>query len=329
MGEEVGSAEYYFRHTPNRGGQRETSGIYSQDLAGTAFETVAVEEIPAAPPSKGCGYYTKFVLQWTWDYIKSITWKGWVKIGIFILFLIAIGLLLLFLPWESWLGDFLSWIEALGVWGPILLAELYVICTVCFVPGSILTIGAGFAFQSVWVGTVAVSIGSTLGCFCAFLFGNTLLRRWVEKQIAPYAIFTSIDKAITHKGWLVVLLLRLSPLVPFNLLNYALGLTDIGLIPYFLCSWIGMLPATVVYVYIGTTVTDIALIVAGQLEPSALTITLFAVGLLATILVVILISYIAKVQIQKVIAEAEKLNPTPKIDHKELNRSKDLKDCTQ
>ena len=261
-----------------------------------------------AVEKRDCMYWCKFCMNWTVNTIKGFTWKDWVKIGVVLLLLLAAGLCLLFLPWAEWLGYFLTWVDSLGIWGPILLAEMYVFCTILFVPGSILTIGAGFAFQSVWIGTIAVSVGSTIGCICAFLFGNTLVRGWVETKVTKYEVFGAIDTAITQKGWLIVLLLRLSPVIPFNLLNYGLGLTKVGLIEYSLCSWLGMLPATVVYVYIGTTLSDLAQIISGDIDRDPLTISLFCVGLIATIIALVIVTYFAGKQIKKVLADAKEKN---------------------
>ena len=290
---------------------------YTKYLSDDKSETTVIEEIPSNGQGKGVGYYSRHLLDWVIKTVKNITWKGWLQIGLVILLIIIFILLLLFLPWPEWLGAFLNWVDALGVWGPILVAEMYVFCTICFVPGSILTLGAGFIFQSVWVGTITISIGSTIGCICAFLLGNTILRGWIERKIKPYEVFSALDTAIAMKGWLVVLLLRLSPVVPFNLLNYALGLTKVGVIEYSLCSWIGMLPATVVYVYIGTTLGGIAQIVSGNVSANPLTTTLFVIGLLATFVVVVIISYFAKVQIQQVLRKAKMKNEE---DQKNANK---------
>lgn len=255
--------------------------------------------------------YALATWQWIVSTIKGFTWKEWLKIALFLLLVVVVILLLIFLPWPEWLGYFLSWVDSLGIWGPILLAEMYVFCTILFVPGSILTIGAGFAFQSVWVGTLAVSAGSTIGCICAFLLGNSLIRGWVEVKITRYEIFGALDRAVAMKGWLIVLLLRLSPVIPFNLLNYALGLTNVGLFEYALCSWIGMLPATVVYVYIGTTLSDLAQIVGGDISPDPLTTSLFIVGLIATVIALIIVTYFAKKQIQAVLQAAKEKEQRP------------------
>lgn len=249
--------------------------------------------------------WSLFSIKWTINTVKGFTWKTWLKILLALLVLLAIVLCLLFLPWAEWLGDFLEWVEYLGIWGPILLCELYIACTILMIPGSILTLGAGFAFQSVWIAFVSVSIGSTIGCIGAFLYGNTFFRGWVENKIRPYKVFVGLDAAISEKGWVIVLLLRLSPVIPFNLLNYALGITNIGLIEYGFFSWLGMIPATIVYCYIGTTLSDIVVIVNGEYEGGPATLILFIVGLIATVVVVILITYFAKVKISKIIKEIE------------------------
>ena len=251
-----------------------------------------------------CKYWVKFSIEWVIKKVKNFTWKTWLTIILIILFFILLFTFILFLPWGEWLGDFLEWVESLGIWGPILLAEMYIFCTILMIPGSILTIGAGFVFQSVLVATVSVSIGSTTGCFAAFLYGNTFMRKWVKNKIAPYEVFNALDDAIAEKGWLVVLLLRLSPVIPYNLINYGLGITKVGLIEYTFFSWLGMIPATIVYSYIGTTISDIAVIISGDISPDPLTITLFVLGLVATVVVLIVISYLAKKKIQQVINEA-------------------------
>ena len=267
-----------------------------------------MEEELEAQKAGGCSGCCRRSFGCIGNTLKSMGWKDWLKLVVLLLLVVSLVLALVFLPWPQWLGLFLTWVDSLGVWGPILLAEMYVFCTVFFVPGSILTIGAGFAFQSVWIGTLAVSAGSTIGCICAFLFGNTLVRGWVERKVNQYEIFGALDTAIATKGWLIVLLLRLSPVIPFNILNYGLGLTKVSLIEYAIFSWLGMLPATVVYVYIGTTLSDIAQIISGDIETDPLTTTLFFVGLASTVLALLVISYFAKGQIQKVLQKAKEQN---------------------
>jgi len=148
-------------------------------------------------------------------------------------------------------GSALAFVERLGPWGPVVFIAAYVVATVLFIPGSALTLGAGALFGVVW-GSVYVSVGSTLGATCAFLVGRYVARDWVARRISGHAMFSAIDRAVGDEGWKIVGLTRLSPVFPFNLLNYAFGITRVSLPEYIVASWIGMMPATVLYVYVGS-----------------------------------------------------------------------------
>ena len=119
------------------------------------------------------------------------------------------------------LQTFLEWVQGLGPWGPVALAGAYIVATVFLVPGSLLTLGAGFAFGVVR-GFLAVWVGSNLGATAAFLVGRKLARGWVERKVAGNPKFLAVDRAIGEQGFKIVLLLRLSPVFPFVFLNYAL-----------------------------------------------------------------------------------------------------------
>ena len=151
----------------------------------------------------------------------------------------------------------LSWVGDLGPWGPFFYTVIYILACVFFIHGSILTLGAGVLFGVV-KGSIIVSIAATLGATCAFLVGKYLARDWVAKKIQANPRFQAIDEAVAREGWKIVGLTRLSPVFPFNLLNYAYGLTRVSLRDYFLASWVGMMPGTVMYVYIGSLAGEIA-----------------------------------------------------------------------
>ena len=144
----------------------------------------------------------------------------------------------------------LDWIGKLGPWGPVIFIGIYVVATVLFVPGSVLTLGAGAVFGVV-LGSICVSISATLGATAAFLVGRYLARDAIARKIERNEKFAAIDRAVADEGWKIVLLTRLSPVFPFTLLNYAFGLTRVKLSHYVLASWIGMMPGTVMYVYLG------------------------------------------------------------------------------
>lgn len=187
----------------------------------------------------------------------------------------------------------LAWISALGPIGPLIFVVLYVAASVLLLPGSILTLGAGVIF-GVFNGFIAVSIGSTLGATCAFLVGRYLARDWVAKRIAGNEKFKSVDEAVAREGWKIVLLTRLSPVFPFNILNYAFGLTQVGIRHYFFASWVGMIPGTVLYVYIGSLAGDLASIGAGGRTRTLGEWILYGVGLAATIAVTFFVTRLAR-----------------------------------
>ena len=156
-----------------------------------------------------------------------------------------------FLPVQQWLGNFNDWVGQMGVAGIFIFIGVYAVATVLLAPGAILTIGAGFAF-GLWKGFLAVSAGATLGASLAFLVARFIARDKVEAIAKRNEKFRNIDNAIGKQGAKLVFLLRLSPVIPFNLSNYFYGLTGVKFWPYVLASWIGMMPGTFLYVYIGT-----------------------------------------------------------------------------
>jgi uncharacterized membrane protein YdjX (TVP38/TMEM64 family) len=191
------------------------------------------------------------------------------------------------------LRDSLAWVEQLGPWGPVLFVLIYIVAAVLFVPGSALTLGAGAVF-GVGLGSVLVSLGATLGATAAFLVGRYFARAWVAKKIEGNAAFAAIDRAVAAEGWKIVGLTRLSPAFPFSLLNYAFGLTRVSLRDYMVASWIGMMPGTVMYVYIGSLAR-----VAGDRTRTPGEWALLGLGLVATIAVTIFIARIARTALAK------------------------------
>jgi uncharacterized membrane protein YdjX (TVP38/TMEM64 family) len=195
----------------------------------------------------------------------------------------------------------LDGIASLGAWGPPIFVVLYVLATVLFLPGWILTLGAG-AVYGVIRGSVLVSIAATLGATAAFLVGRYLARGWVAGRIEGSPRFRAIDEAVAREGWKIVLLTRLSPAFPFNLLNYAFGLTRVSLRDFALASWIGMMPGTVMYVYLGSLAGDLASLGAGRGSRTPAEWALYAVGLLATVAVTVYVTRIARGALERRIA---------------------------
>lgn len=190
--------------------------------------------------------------------------------------------------------DVLSLLAGLRAWGfagGMVFILLYAGATVLLIPGSLLTLGAGLVFGLFW-GSLYVLLGASLGATLAFLLGRYGLRSWVERQLAKRPQFAALDRAIGQQGWRIVVLTRLSPLIPFGLLNYALGLTPIAFKDYLL-GFGGMLPGTVMYVYLGTIAGDLA-----RPTPSPLLWGLRLLGLGATVTVAIILGRIARRRLQ-------------------------------
>ena len=199
---------------------------------------------------------------------------------------------------QELLKKVLSWVADLGPWGPFFYILIYILACVFFIPGSILTLGAGVLF-GVIKGSIIVSIAATLGATCAFLVGRHIARDWVSKKIQSNPKLQAIDEAVAREGWKIVGLTRLSPVFPFNLLNYTYGLTRVSLRDYFLASWIGMMPATVMYVYIGSLAGEIAKIGGEGRSRTPAEWALYIVGLIATAAVTVYITRIARAALGK------------------------------
>ncbi|WP_081613704.1 TVP38/TMEM64 family protein [Rhodopirellula sallentina] len=212
--------------------------------------------------------------------------------------LVIVGALLVTfraLPLDQAMSALKSWIEGLGVWGPVVLVLLYIVATVLFVPGTILTLAAGAIF-GLSVGTVIVSIGSTVGASLAFLIARYAARDRVAQLAQRNRHFGAIDRAVDEGGWKIVGLLRLSPAVPFNLQNYLYGLTPVAFWPYVLTSWAAMLPATFLYVYLGH-ITGVA--IGADRERTSAEWGLLAVGLLATVVVTVYVTRLANAKLKE------------------------------
>lgn len=206
---------------------------------------------------------------------------------------------------RSNLQNLLLEIGELGPLAPVIFVVAYIFACVLFVPGSVLTLGAGILFGVV-MGSVYVSIASTLGATAAFLIGRYFARGAVSRKIEGNDKFAVIDAAVGREGWKIVGLTRLSPVFPFNLLNYAYGLTRVKLRDYVLASWIGMMPGTVMFVYIGALIGDLAAVGAGNRAASAeeatIRMIIKVIAFVATVAVTVFVTRMARKAIQEKIS---------------------------
>ena len=193
---------------------------------------------------------------------------------------------------QDTLQSTLQWVADLGAIGPIALILIYIIATVAFISGGLLTLGAGALF-GLGAGAIYAFIGASLGATAAFLVGRYLARGWVSKKLDAYPRFQAVDKAVGREGLKIVFLTRLSPVFPFVLLNYAFGITGVSLRDYVL-GFAGMIPGTLLYTYLGSAVGSLAALFAQSDRAKTPTeYAFFIVGLVATFAVTWFVTRIA------------------------------------
>lgn len=209
----------------------------------------------------------------------------------------------------TWIEKALTWIASLGIWGPVAFTVIYIISTVLLIPGSVLTLGAGFLF-GVFKGSIVVSIASTTGATLALLLGRTLFRKRIEGMVLRNPKFKAVDAAVRQNGFKIVILTRLTPVIPFSLLNYMYSLTRVRVHDFLIASLIGMIPGTVMYVYIGSlfqNITDIF----GEHNKQPGEFILLVIGFIMTVIVMVLVTRIAKKSIRNVSPSLEGAEKTP------------------
>jgi uncharacterized membrane protein YdjX (TVP38/TMEM64 family) len=193
----------------------------------------------------------------------------------------------------GYVPQFAQWVDSLGFWGPVVFVLGYAAAAVAFVPGSILTLAAGAIF-GIGKGVVLVFIAAVLGSSAAFLVSRYVARAAIERRLAGNAKFAAIDRAVGAQGRKIVFLLRLSPVFPFNLLNYGLGLTNVRFGDYVLAS-LGMIPGTILFVYYGKLAGDVAALAGGAaVEKGAGYYAVLALGLAATVVVTTIVTRTAR-----------------------------------
>lgn len=190
-------------------------------------------------------------------------------------------------------AEAISWIEGFGLWAPAAYILAYAAACVLFLPGFLLTLGAG-ALWGPAKGFAVVSAASTLGAACAFLAGRYLARDWVARRAKAHPRWAAIDAAVGREGWRIVLLARLSPVFPFNLLNYGFGVTSVPFGEYLWASWLGMMPGTLLYVWLGTLAGHLARASAGRGARTRAEWAFYGLGLLAAFAVAWRVARLAK-----------------------------------
>lgn len=225
--------------------------------------------------------------------VTSATRARWPSAAKIALGLVAFAMLyLLAREAGGYIPQVAAWVQTLGFWGPLAFIVIYALAVVGFVPGALLTLAGGAIFDLV-SGTIYVFTAAVLGSCAAFLMARYVARDAIAKRIDENPKFASIDRAVGEQGLKIIFLLRLSPAFPFTFLNYALGLTRVSLRDYALASF-GMIPGTILYVYYGKLIGDVAALASGAApEKGAAYYAVLGVGLVATVVVTAFVTRVA------------------------------------
>ena len=213
-----------------------------------------------------------------------------------------VALILLARQTGQYIPQFAARVEDLGIWGPLVFIAGYGVAVIAVIPGSLLTLAGGAIF-GLFEGTVYVFVAALLGSAGAFLVARYAARGFVERRVQDNERFTAIDRAVGDQGLKIVFLLRLSPVFPFNLLNYALGLSQVSFRDYLFAS-LGMIPGTLLYVYYGKLAGDVAALAGGAaVEKDTPYYAMLIVGLVATVVVTTFVTRLARRALKEAIGE--------------------------
>ena len=226
-----------------------------------------------------------------------------IRIAIVVAVVAAIAAAAFLLPVAEWTIALAEYARGKGAAGVALFFAAYIVSTVALIPGAILTLAAGFVYGPVW-GLAVASPASVAAAATAFLLGRTVLHGWATRTVGASAKTRALDAAVTREGFKLVLLLRLSPLIPFNLLNYALSLSRLRFTTYVSASFLGMLPATALYVYLGSLAPAAAGLSTASNQGGDARNWFYIAGLAATIAVVVIGARIAKRALNAELSEA-------------------------
>ena len=198
----------------------------------------------------------------------------------------------------DWLAPVILRLARLGPWGPVFFILLYIAAAMTLAPAFFLTVAAGAIF-GVWKGSVVVFVGASFGASAVYAVAAPLARsRWLHRITRDPRV-AAVRTAVQGERVWVMFLLRLSPLVPYNLLNYALALSGVRYRD-FVIALIGMIPAILMYTYYGKVVGDVAVLAAGVAPPRDFAYyALMVVGLVATVVATTLIARAARRAIER------------------------------
>jgi uncharacterized membrane protein YdjX (TVP38/TMEM64 family) len=216
----------------------------------------------------------------------------------------ALATSLYFLPLASWVSALVDWGRLHPVLGPVIYMFFVVLATVLFLPGSVAMMIGGFLFGFL-PGFLFAALALPLGAQGAFEFGRWVARPWVRRKVAHNRRMQAIEAALREQAFMIIVLTRLSLIIPFNLLNYAYGATSVKAATHWMATAVGMLPAVALYVYLGTLARDLGQILSGEAAPSDLGYWILVAGIGAIMLATWVVHRTASRALEKHLIEQE------------------------
>ena len=210
--------------------------------------------------------------------------------------------------WQEWLSQAYQWLNSLGYFAYPAFVVIYLSTTLVGLPAIFLFLAAGSLFGFV-PALIVVSFADTLGIAVCFFLGRTVARKRISKWIARRPQWDKFDRAVAKKGWKIVFLTRLSPIVPSNVLNYGFSLTKIDFWQYLFVSWLAMLPVISLYVYLASMGVNL---LSGDSDPKQIT-----ASVIGSVTAVMAIAYTTKLMhgtlFQKSSRQIKSVSPEPKV----------------
>jgi len=230
--------------------------------------------------------------------LVALTVLGTICLAVIILFLIPDS------PAQEYLWEFMKWIGNINkIYGTLALTIIYAITMVFCFPGTPFNLAAGYMF-GVWLGAAVTVVGCDLGATFAFLIGRTLGREWAQEQVAKNKKFSLVSLAVEKNAWLIIFLVRLSPVLPFGLCNYLFGVTKVKFSSYWTATTAGLIPCTVAYTYLGSLMRNLTDLYAEDGGDSSST-TLIAIAIVFTIVGITVITLVTKRTLDKTIKQQQ------------------------
>ena len=217
---------------------------------------------------------------------------------------VAVPVLVFYPLLAGQLVELIEWLQGLGPSGYVLVVAIYIVAAAMLLPSWPLTWSAGFIF-GVLPGVIVASLGGTLGAISGFLCGRYLARDWVQKLRTRLPLLQALETAVEENGFKIVLLSRLSPAFPYNVINYAYGTTRLPLRTYVGATWLGMFPVTVLHVFLGAQIKNVNDLVRGQYEGGRAAEILVGLGIVGTIAATVVITRAARQALNAAISERQ------------------------